>query len=198
MDQAIADTPVVPVKERILDAAVQLIQEHGIHAMTQARVCDIAGVRHSHLTYYFPTRVKLLKEVVMRGTQSVLTLLDGPEHLRATSPAHLRAALSDMAGDRRLPRMMVAVYVASDEEPSLKPWLDKFQTNGLIRFKRALAGIGMNPSQRALEMFLTCFVGTLHTDYAAGSERSHKRSRAILQYAFDRLMDDCQANAKSR
>ena len=84
--------------------------------------------------------------------------------------------------------MMVAVYVASDEEPSLKPWLDKFQMNGVLRFKKALAGIGLKPSQRALEMFLTCLVGTLHTDYAASSERSQKRSKAILQYAFDELL----------
>ena len=83
---------VVPVRERILDAALQLIQLHGLHAMTQAKVCEIAGVRHSHLTYYFPTRVKLLKEVVMRGAETVLALLDGPEDKRAGSLAALRTA----------------------------------------------------------------------------------------------------------
>ena len=182
------DTVVTPVRERILGAALQLIQEQGVHAMTQAKVCDIAGVRHSHLTYYFPTRVKLLKEVVMRGTEAVLHLLDGPDHLRVNSAAQLRTALSELPGKRGLPRMMVAVYVASDEEPSLKPWLDKFQMNGLLRFKKALNGIGVNPPQRALEMFLTCLVGTLHTDYAAGSERSQKRSKAVIQYAFDQML----------
>lgn len=186
------DPPLIPVKDRILDAAVELIQHHGIHAMTQAKVCELAGVRHSHLTYYFPTRVKLLKEVVMRGTEAVLNLLDGPAHVRVTTPAQLRAALAEMAGHRGLPRMMVAVYMASDEEPSLKPWLDKFQTNGLLRFKRALANIGLNPPQRAVEAFLTCFVGTLHTDYAASSERSKKRAKAIIQYAFDRLVEASQ------
>lgn len=188
MDPQDIEQPLVPVKERILSAALQLIQEQGVHAMTQAKVCEIAGVRHSHLTYYFPTRVKLLKEVVIRGTEAVLSLLDGPDHLRVNSPAELRAALSELAGQRGLPRMMVAVYVASDEEPSLKPWLDKFQMNGLLRFKKALASIGLNPSQRALEMFLTCLVGTLHTDYAASSERSQKRAKAVLQYAFDELL----------
>lgn len=188
MDPQNIEQPVVPVKERILSAALQLIQEQGVHAMTQAKVCEIAGVRHSHLTYYFPTRVKLLKEVVILGIEAVLSLLDGPAHLRVNSAAELRAALSELAGQRGLPRMMVAVYLASDEEPSLKPWLDKFQTSWVTRFKKALASIGLTPSQRAVEMFLTCLVGTLHTDYAASSERSQKRAKAIIQYAFDELL----------
>lgn len=198
MDPQDEENPVVPVKERILDAAVQLIQEHGVHAMTQTKVCEVAGVRHSHLTYYFPTRVKLLKEVVMRGTETVLSLLDGPAHLRVNSAAELRAALSELAGNYGLPRMMVAVYVASDEEPSLKPWLDKFQMNGLLRFKKALGTIGLTPSQLALSAFLTCLIGTLHTDYAASSERSKKRAKAIIQYAFDQLVKNSQANPRAK
>ncbi|HET8870003.1 MAG TPA: TetR/AcrR family transcriptional regulator [Aquabacterium sp.] len=188
MDPQDIEEPTVPVKERILAAAMQLIQDQGIHAMTQAKVCEIAGVRHSHLTYYFPTRVKLLKEVVMRGTEAVLALLDGPEHLRVNSAAELRTALAELPNNRGLPRMMVAVYVASDEEPSLKPWLDKFQMNGLLRFKRALEGIGLKPPQRAVEAFLACLIGTLHNDFAAASERSRKRARAVIQYSFDQMV----------
>lgn len=182
------DTLVVPVRERILGAALQLIQEQGIHAMTQTKVCDIAGVRHSHLTYYFPTRVKLLKEVVMRGTETVLALLDGPEHMRVNSPKALRAALSELPNNRGMARMLVAVSVVSDEETSLKPWLDKFQMNGLLRFKRALELIGLKPPQRAVEAFLACLIGTLHNDFAASSERSRKRAKAVIQYAFDQMV----------
>ncbi len=179
---------VVPVRERILDAALQLIQLHGLHAMTQAKVCEIAGVRHSHLTYYFPTRVKLLKEVVMRGAETVLALLDGPEDKRAGSLAALRTALSELPSNRGLSRMMVAVYVVSDEEPSLRPWMDKFQMNGLQRVKRALEAIGIKPPQRAVEAFLACLIGTLFNDYAAASERSRKRSKAVIRHAFDQMV----------
>lgn len=179
---------VVPVRERILAAALQLIQEQGIHAMTQTKVCDIAGVRHSHLTYYFPTRVKLLKEVVMRGTETVLALLDGPEDMRVGSPKALRAALAELPNNRGLARMLVAVSVVSDEETSLKPWLDKFQMNGLLRFKRALELIGLKPPARAVEVFLACLIGTLHNDFAASSERSRKRAKAVIQYAFDQMV----------
>jgi hypothetical protein len=39
-----------------LQAAVELIKTQGFSALTQSGVAKLAGVRQSHLTYYFPTR----------------------------------------------------------------------------------------------------------------------------------------------
>ena len=173
--------------ERILDAALQLIQLHGLHAMSQAKVCEMAGVRHSHLTYYFPTRVKLLKGKWSCGAETVLALLDGPEDKRAGSLGALRTALSGCQ-QSGLSRMMVAVYVVSDEEPSLRPWMDKFQMNGLQRVKRALEAIGINPPQRAVEAFLACLIGTLSTTTLRPANARAKRSKAVIRHAFDQMV----------
>ena len=51
------------VRERILEAALGLLSQSGAHELTQPRVAKAAGVRQSHLTYYFPTRADLLQEV---------------------------------------------------------------------------------------------------------------------------------------
>src|SRR4051812_50116493 len=51
------------VRERILEAALKLLAESGAHELTQPRVARAAGVRQSHLTYYFRTRADLLQEL---------------------------------------------------------------------------------------------------------------------------------------
>ena len=51
------------VRGRILEAALGLLAESGAHELTQPKVARAAGVRQSHLTYYFPTRGELLQEV---------------------------------------------------------------------------------------------------------------------------------------
>lgn len=48
------------VKDSILIAGMTLLKEKGIAALTQPQVAKAAGVKQSHLTYYFPTRTDLL------------------------------------------------------------------------------------------------------------------------------------------
>src|SRR5881227_2373362 len=62
------------VRERILEAALSLLAESGAHELTQPRVSKAAGVRQSHLTYYFPTRADLLVAVARHGME----ILAGP------------------------------------------------------------------------------------------------------------------------
>ena len=72
------------VRSRILEAALGLLAENGAHELTQPKVARAAGVRQSHLTYYFPTRGELLQEVA-RGLEARPALLqrvldEGVEH----------------------------------------------------------------------------------------------------------------------
>src|SRR5690242_11685644 len=59
------------VRERILDAALGLLAESGAHSLTQPKVARAAGVRQSHLTYYFPTRGELLQEVARHSIEKL-------------------------------------------------------------------------------------------------------------------------------
>ena len=55
------------VRQRILDAALGLMAEHGFMEVTQPKIARAAGVRQSHLTYYFPTRADLLKALAVHS-----------------------------------------------------------------------------------------------------------------------------------
>jgi AcrR family transcriptional regulator len=47
------------IRRRILEAALDLVTTEGVAALTQPRVARLAGVRQSHLTYYFPRKSDL-------------------------------------------------------------------------------------------------------------------------------------------
>lgn len=47
-------------RQRILDAALKVLKSEGVSALTQTRVAAAAGLRQSHLTYYFPRKTDLL------------------------------------------------------------------------------------------------------------------------------------------
>jgi AcrR family transcriptional regulator len=183
------DTEVAPgVRERIITAAVQLLHERGINELTQASVSALAGVRQSHLTYYFPTRNDLLQQAVISGVASVLHALEGAPGQPTNSPEQLLQVLEEQLGDRRMPRMMAALVVASEEDPVLKPWLDQFQADMRDHMQRVLNARGLYPSPRAVEMFQATLVGALQLDLGVSTDVSRERTRAIVRDAFAELV----------
>ena len=67
--------PGADVKTRILQAALGVLAEHGAAELTQPKVARAAGVRQSHLTYYFPTRADLLLAVAEHSVGSLMAAL---------------------------------------------------------------------------------------------------------------------------
>ena len=59
------------VRERLLDAAIAILRESGLQSLTQVHVAEQAGVRQSHLTYYFPTREDLLEALTARAVEEI-------------------------------------------------------------------------------------------------------------------------------
>ena len=176
------------VRERIVDAAVQLLHERGINALTQASVSALAGVRQSHLTYYFPTRNALLQQAVISGVASVLKALEGHPGRPTRSPEKLLQVLEEQLMDRRMPRMMAALVVASEEDPVLKPWLEQFHADMRGHVQRVMNELGLYPSRRAVETYQATLVGALQLDLAASSEASLARTRVIMRAAFQQLV----------
>src|SRR5262245_50244241 len=110
-----------PVRERLLDAALAILSESGIQHLTQLEVAKRAGVRQSHLTYYFPTRDDLL----VAGTERVVEHLaaglgrlaaDGADGTRSRLIERLAAAITDRAHMR----MFVAMMVEADGDPAVR------------------------------------------------------------------------------
>lgn len=185
------------VRDRIVAAAVELLHEHGIHALTQQRVSELAGVRQSHLTYYFPVRADLLKQAVIAGMASLLAVIEGPPAENATLD-EFHEALVAQASDRRMARMMAGLVVASEEDKALKPWLEQFEADMLDELLRAFHARGLRPKREALEVLQATFIGALTLDLAASSAKSRRRMRATFNAAFAALVKGAAATTRVR
>ena len=146
-------------RTRLLSAALQVLHENGILALTQTQVAAAAGLRQSHLTYYFPTRSDLLKAIVEHASSTVLGLVGGRPEFPAKNLADLRTRLVKQGSDIRMPRLMIAMAVASDEDPSLKAWMGAFELHIRKLLGSTLQRLGLKVSARDVAL-LTDFRST--------------------------------------
>ena len=72
-------------KTRIMDVAQDLIQKHGANAMSYDHISKAVGIRKASVHYHFPTKEKLIDEVIERYTLNCFSEVDrlfagnGPE-----------------------------------------------------------------------------------------------------------------------
>jgi AcrR family transcriptional regulator len=125
----------VSVRQRILDAGVRLLHDEGFAALTQPRIARAAGASQSHLTYYFPTRADLLLAIAEHSVDEVLSRL-------AVGDGDPRALLLDSA--RYLPRvrMLLGLVSAADQDPALRPALDRLVAHVRTSLSRLLQALG--------------------------------------------------------
>ncbi len=73
---AAAEAAELPRREAILDAALEVITEHGTEGVTHRSVAAQAGVALGSTTYYFASRDELVREAFRRYVTRVLALLN--------------------------------------------------------------------------------------------------------------------------
>lgn len=106
------------VRQRILDAALDLIDEQGIKALTQPRVAKAAGLRQSHLTYYFPRKADLLVAILQasheRGSKK-RKAKGAPEDFDKAMKS-----LADIMCDSDRMRFFLGIVLEASEDPKLR------------------------------------------------------------------------------
>jgi len=174
----------------LLEAAIRVLQAEGMHALSQTRVAHEAGLRQSHLTYYFPTRVDLLKAVVEFADASIIGMVEGRPEAMPRSLAELRERLVAPVIDRKMPRLMLAMQVAADEEPGLREWMRGFDARMQARMIAVMAGFGLGPSPRDFALFHASMIGIAVQNAWRHDEASAREARQLMHAAFDRLAQD--------
>ena len=165
------------VRERILQAALALLAESGAHELTQPRVAKAAGVRQSHLTYYFPTRADLLQEV---ARYSIEKLAGELEHAR---PGALPLEIAAGAADKRRSRVMLGLVAAADREPAIKARLRRFIADLRKRMTPVLAGGGLATDTKSVAFFHCVIVGCAVLQLARDNAEARAEARAVLKMA---------------
>jgi AcrR family transcriptional regulator len=158
------------VRDRILSAGVGLLKAEGIAALTQPRIARAAGVSQSHLTYYFPTRNRLLLAIAEQSIEGVLESVHLPAE--ATGSASLAERLGALIGELPQVRVVLGLIVAADREPELREALRAFVERMRARIATLLAREGAGPSAEHALVFHATVVGLAVMNLARQSEAS--------------------------
>jgi len=175
------------IRERILHAAVALLNDEGFASLTQHRVAERAGVRQSHITYYFPVRNDLLRETAVYGCNALLESLSGSIEAGLFTANNFRDFLVSDISDRRFARLVTALVVASDEDDRIKPWLASFESANRDRLIECFHRLGFEVSMDDIEMFHAAYVGAVFLDLGESSDESLARSQRIVMHAYDQI-----------
>jgi len=172
-------------RTRILEAALGLLAKGGAQELTQPRIAKAAGVRQSHLTYYFPTIHELLQGVAQYTLDSMVA------EMRAHAPAQPSVSLLDAAiatsADKRRMRMVLGLVTTVDREPKMKPRMREFLKDvrqGMTRLAQA-GGLEGTPDQVAFLHAVVVGQGILQL--ARDNEEAREEARRILRMAVDFL-----------
>lgn len=104
------------LRERIVSAALDIIETQGLKALTQPRLAKTAGIRQSHLTYYYPRKADLFA-----------ALLEGSHH-RAGNQTSERSEdvvdlLEKLISDPKRMRFFLGITLELSDEPELREML---------------------------------------------------------------------------
>lgn len=178
----------LPVRERLLAAAMDLVRSKGLQGFSQARVAAAAGLRQSHLTYYYPSRKDLLKALVetirTELKEEIGELLSGGRS-SPTSVREICAFFAPRLGNPLLARLVVALTNAANEDPSLRRWMVELDDDLIGQLGEIFARAGLQPSIEALTLLHTNFIGISlmaeHDDRGDGAERAAHLTRLAIE-----------------
>ena len=168
------------VRTRILDTALGLLAEGG--ELTQPRVSRAAGVRQSHLTYYFPTVTDLLQAVARHSLDKLAQeLAPAPKK----KPRSLAEAIAHGTQDKKRVRVMLGLVAATDRDPTLRPRMRAFVGEVRGRVAGMLKGAGVDISEQDLAFLHTVVVGAAVLQLARDNAEARREALRVLEKAVE-------------
>lgn len=174
-------------RQKILNAALKVLTENGFQALTQTRVAEAAGVGQGHLTYHFPTRSDLLTAVIDESKAQIANASaknpQGPITLNTLKQVATQYALSSS-----FPRLMLALTVAADDEPSLSSWFAESDLKIRQAFRELLKEAGLDIEESELHLIRATVIGASLINLQQNTEASAQTARQVIDAAFERLL----------
>jgi AcrR family transcriptional regulator len=175
------------VRRRILDAALGLLSEHGFMEVTQPKIAKAAGVRQSHLTYYFPTRADLLKALAVHSIESLLGSLASGGAGQLT-PELFAQVTGEALADKRNARVMLGLIVSSEEHRDIKQFLREFVGRIRATMTNVAALLGADPKRTNVAALHMLLVGATVLNVARDDANSRRECAQIARLAVETFM----------
>jgi len=173
------------VKDRrqdIINASLAVLRESGYSGFTQPRVAAKVGLRQSHLTYYFPTRVDLLAGVARVAIDRQLAAVDGV--LGASSVRGAAKAIADVVVRHENTRVIMALVQAADQEPALRELFRELADGIILRAGKLLRNFNIEPTDEHCDQLHSMSVGMAVVDLATARKDGVRRAARTLETAL--------------
>lgn len=166
------------VRKRILDAAITTLREAGVRELSQVQVARRAGVRQSHLTYYFPKRHDLLEAMAERVADELASHID--EVLTGSAdPVSALSHLADAIAERDHMRMFIGIIIEADGDPKVRAILVRHTR----RLQAALAEVvGGEDAPGRARLVLACLWGLGLYEFAIAESDGADPSAAFITW----------------
>lgn len=174
-------------KQKILNAALDVLMDNGFQALTQTRVAEVAGVSQGNLTYHFPTRTDLLKAVVEESKVRMSAIRAAELESGTFSWSSLENFMISLPLSKTMPHLMLALTVAKDEDPTLTEWFVQADLGMRQNFRQLLAKFGYQTDETTLHFMRATMIGAALMHMQQNSETSERVAREVMKTACDFL-----------
>jgi AcrR family transcriptional regulator len=182
---------------RILTAGVEVLHSEGFAALTQQAVAEKAGVRQSHITYYFPTRLDLLQATAQFGAECMMNpIATAAISGEATFEMFRELLLPDIT-DRSWWRLMTALVNACAESENIRTWIVQFDAQIRDRLREGFKAFGLELSDLDVELMHATYIGAITLDMQVQTDASQLRARELLRELIEMVVARCEARTKS-
>ncbi|MBB6185963.1 TetR family transcriptional regulator [Rhodanobacter sp. MP7CTX1] len=172
-------------REIIIEAGLATLREHGFVGFTQPRVAQLAGLRQSHLTYYYPTRLDLLTAVARAAIDRQLGAAD---KVLGGTTRQVAQAMSKTVVHHEDTRVMMALAQAADQEAPLRELFRELADAIVGRSSQFLKSLNNESTVEDARLLHALLVGLAVVDLATGRPDGAKRTTAVLDRALKLLL----------
>ena len=168
------------IRTHILDCAYELLADHGVGHLTQPRIARAAGVRQSHLTYYFPRRGDLLTALARHSMESLAGSMIDKAQQETMDAESMAEIFTQALSDRRRIRTLLGLIAAADEDPTVRESLRALV--GLVRARLAglLKAMGLPHDTQSVALMHTFIVGAGVLHHARANDEARAEAGAII------------------
>jgi AcrR family transcriptional regulator len=168
-------------RQDIIEAGLAILREQGYIGFTQPRVAAHAGLRQSHLTYYFPTRLELLTAVARAAIDRQLAALD---KVLTGAAKEVGNGMTKMTVQHANTRVMMALAQAADQELSLQKLFRELADGIVSRLGGYLKSLDAESTEEHARLLHALAVGLAVVDLATARPDGAKRNTAVLETAL--------------
>jgi AcrR family transcriptional regulator len=170
-------------RQQIVNAGLAILREDGLPGLTQPRICARTGLRQSHLTYYYPTRLDLLTAVtraaIERRRRAAQATAAGINSIDEAA-----AQIAAFVAQHENTRVLLALMQAVDQYPTLRALYAEMTNDMLDTIESLFVTLGVAQTRANIDLLHALVVGLSVVELATGRDEDQGRARAALATAF--------------